>query len=80
MDGVRTPKDETAGAGLSDRERGVLRLLGEGLSNKAIARALRVSDNTVKFHLKNIFTKLDVSTRAEAVQMASSVVPLRAAR
>jgi LuxR family maltose regulon positive regulatory protein len=59
-------------AGLSDRERTVLRLLGEGLSNKAIARALRVSDNTVKFHLKNIFLKLGVSTRTEAVQLASS--------
>ena len=72
-DSLRTPVQSAAGgASLSDRERTVLRLLGEGLSNKAIARALRVSDNTVKFHLKNIFTKLGVSTRAEAVHLASS--------
>lgn len=53
--------------GLSDRERMVLRLLAEGLSNKAIARALQVSGNTVKFHLKNIFFKLGVASRADAV-------------
>ncbi|MGH8263059.1 MAG: LuxR C-terminal-related transcriptional regulator [Steroidobacteraceae bacterium] len=76
MEGIRAPKDGTANAALTDRERGVLRLLGEGLSNKAIARALRVSDNTVKFHLKNIFTKLDVGTRAEAMRVAASVTPL----
>jgi LuxR family maltose regulon positive regulatory protein len=40
---------------LSERERTVARLLGKGLSNKAIARAMRVSDNTIKYHLKNIY-------------------------
>jgi LuxR family maltose regulon positive regulatory protein len=64
-----------AGPHLSDRERAVLRLLGQGLSNKAIARALRVSDNTVKFHLKNVFAKLGVSTRSEAVQLAAPSRP-----
>lgn len=54
---------------LSERERAVLRLLAQGLANKAIARALQVSENTVKFHLKNIFTKLGVTSRAEAVQV-----------
>jgi LuxR family maltose regulon positive regulatory protein len=63
------------GPNLSDRERAVLRLLGQGLSNKAIARALRVSDNTVKFHLKNVFAKLGVSTRSEAVQLAAPSLP-----
>ena len=73
-DSMRAPADAGAGAQLSDRERAVVRLLGEGLSNKAIARALRVSDNTVKFHLKNVFTKLGVSTRTDAVQLASAAV------
>ena len=74
-DRLGAPVDETGGVALSEREREVLRLLAEGLSNKAIARALRVSDNTVKFHLKNLFTKLGVSTRTEAVQIVSSLPP-----
>lgn len=53
---------------LSEREQAVLRLLAQGLTNKAIARALQVSDNTIKFHLKNIFTKLGVTSRAAAVR------------
>jgi LuxR family maltose regulon positive regulatory protein len=72
-DGLRPPAEMSGGDNLSDREREVLRLLAEGLSNKAIARALSVSDNTVKFHLKNLFTKLGVSTRTEAVHLAPSL-------
>ena len=51
---------------LSERERAVAGLLGKGLSNKAIARAMRVSDNTIKYHLKNIYAKLGVATRRDA--------------
>lgn len=69
MEDLRTAVPDTAQSpGLSDRERAVLRLLADGLSNKAIARTLQVSDNTVKFHLKNIFGKLGVGSRAEAVR------------
>jgi LuxR family maltose regulon positive regulatory protein len=60
------------GAMLSEREQAVLRLLAQGLTNKAIARALQVSDNTVKFHLKNVFAKLGVTSRAEAVRALHS--------
>jgi LuxR family maltose regulon positive regulatory protein len=41
--------------------------LSAGLSNKEIGRQLDLSDNTVKFHLRNIFTKLNVTTRTAAV-------------
>ncbi|HEX2204502.1 MAG TPA: helix-turn-helix transcriptional regulator, partial [Longimicrobium sp.] len=55
---------------LSAKERQVLRLLAEGLSNPEIARELIVSVNTVKTHLKRIYQKLGVSTRREAREAA----------
>lgn len=58
---------------LTDREQQVLRLLAQGLSNREIANALVISENTVKRHLKAIFAKLGVSTRAAAAAMAVSV-------
>ncbi|KAA6486284.1 transcriptional regulator [Agrobacterium sp. ICMP 7243] len=59
-----------ATGGLTDRERSVLRLLSAGLSNKEIGRKLDLSNNTVKFHLRNIYAKLNVTTRTAAVTMA----------
>jgi len=56
---------------LSPRERALLELVAAGLGNKAIARRLGVSINTVKYHLGSIFAKLDVRTRAEAVSAAA---------
>ena len=52
---------------LTAREREILELVAAGTSNKQIARALRVSPNTVKFHLASLFDKLGATTRAEAV-------------
>lgn len=52
---------------LTPREIEVLIALSEGLSNKATARRLDISQHTVKFHVESIFRKLDVTTRAEAV-------------
>jgi DNA-binding NarL/FixJ family response regulator len=51
---------------LSTREWEVLELAAKGLSNPQIAETLSVSDNTVKFHLQNIFQKLGVNNRTEA--------------
>lgn len=52
---------------LTPREREVLALVGDGMSNKTIARKLGISAHTVKYHLEAVFTKLDVRSRAEAV-------------
>ena len=55
---------------LSDRELDVLRLLADGQTNQEIARALCVSVNTVKTHLKNVYGKLGVSNRRKATASA----------
>jgi ATP/maltotriose-dependent transcriptional regulator MalT len=62
---------------LTSRERDILTVIGNGLSNKRIARALHISPETVKSHVKSIFLKLAVSTRAEAVFRAGSLGLLR---
>lgn len=55
---------------LTDREVEVLRLLATGSTNKEIARALFVTEATVKSHLAHIFTKLDVDSRSRAIHVA----------
>jgi DNA-binding NarL/FixJ family response regulator len=55
---------------LSDREREVLELIARGLSNGEIARTLVVSPKTVRNHVSNVFTKLQVTDRAEAIVRA----------
>jgi DNA-binding NarL/FixJ family response regulator len=56
---------------LTSREREVLELLGQGLSNKMIARDLHISEHTAKFHVSSIYTKLGASSRAEAVSLGA---------
>lgn len=54
-------------AGLTARERDLFAALAEGMTNSEIAKHLGVSANTVKFHLKNLYGKLGVGNRAQAV-------------
>lgn len=56
---------------LTPRELDVLSAIGEGLTNKLIARRLDISLHTVKFHIESLFRKLGVRTRAEAVAKAA---------
>jgi two-component system, NarL family, response regulator DevR len=65
------PKVESADEpGLTRRELEILRLVAEGHSNAQLARMLWVTEQTVKFHLSNIYRKLDVSNRTEASRWA----------
>jgi DNA-binding NarL/FixJ family response regulator len=54
-------------APLTAREREVLQLVSQGLSNKLIARELQVSEHTVKFHVSSIFAKLGAASRTDAI-------------
>ncbi|MEN9933901.1 MAG: hypothetical protein RLZZ387_480 [Chloroflexota bacterium] len=64
------PPDE-ATEPLTAREHEVLDLVGQGLSNKLIARRLQISEHTVKFHLSSIFAKLGAASRTDAVNRAA---------
>ena len=60
------------GAGLlSEGERGIIRLVAAGLSNKEIARSLGIAERTVKFHITSLFNKLGADNRAQAVAVAT---------
>ena len=56
---------------LTSREIEVLGMLAEGLGNKAIAKRLGISEHTVKFHVSSIFSKLNTSSRTEAVTVGA---------
>jgi DNA-binding NarL/FixJ family response regulator len=56
---------------LTAREREVLTLVAIGLTNKAIAQRLSISDHTVKFHVASLLAKLDAESRTEAVHVAA---------
>ena len=72
MAGLAHPAEERTDPVLSltAREIELLKWVQEGLPNRAIAQKLLISENTVKYHLKNIFQKLDAQNRTEAVAHA----------
>jgi DNA-binding CsgD family transcriptional regulator len=65
---VQEPKQPAAD--LTRRELEILKLVAEGHSNSQLARMLWVTEQTVKFHLSNIYRKLDVANRTEASRWA----------
>jgi DNA-binding NarL/FixJ family response regulator len=67
LSGGRPPGAAGIAETLTERELEVLRLAARGLTNKAIGQALGISDRTVQGHLANLYAKLDVGSRTEAV-------------
>lgn len=67
MVGQRNPNPDSKEPALTERETQIMRLLEEGLSNQQIASRLNVTVHTVKNHARSLFSKLGVSSRAEAV-------------
>lgn len=65
-----TTRPPSLGFDLTEREREVLALITQGMNNREIADRLTISRSTVKNHVSNIFSKLNVSNRAEAVALA----------
>ena len=72
LDPPSAPAGDIGGWGLAEREMEVLQLLAAGQRNRAISAKLHISENTVKFHVRNIFRKLGVGSRTEAIALAHS--------
>ena len=71
VDGALLLEERPADLGLTRREREVVELVGEGLTNAQIAERLWISPGTVRRHLENAYEKLGVSTRTAAVRALS---------
>lgn len=67
---ARRDREEAAEEKLSPKEREVIELVAKGLTNKEIGNKLRISENTVKNHLKNILDKLHLENRVQAAAFA----------
>ena len=65
------PRDMAAMERLTEREREVLDLIAEGMTNKAIARTLQISPSTVKAHVERVISKLGVADRTQAAVMVA---------
>ena len=69
-DAERGPAPAMGATALSERETAVLEAVARGLSNREIGRQLWISEQTVKFHLRNVYRKLGISSRTEAARYA----------
>jgi two-component system nitrate/nitrite response regulator NarL len=69
---LRSPAADNALTALTERERQIMRLVSEGLSNKEIGRQLNLSDGTIKVHLHHIYQKLAISNRTALAALAFS--------
>jgi DNA-binding CsgD family transcriptional regulator len=67
--GLEMPRELRRDGGLSPREREVHDLLAQGRSNREIAKTLFISESTTKVHVRHIYEKLGVHTRAEAARV-----------
>jgi DNA-binding CsgD family transcriptional regulator/signal transduction histidine kinase len=72
LDVQTRPSGDVSGWNLAARELEVLQHLAAGRRNRTIASTLGISENTVKFHIRNLFKKLDVGSRTEVVALAHS--------
>lgn len=72
LDPPNPPAGDVTGWNLAARELEVLQHLAAGQRNRTIASSLGISENTVKFHVRNLFRKLDVGSRTEAIALAHS--------
>jgi two-component system, NarL family, nitrate/nitrite response regulator NarL len=70
---TKNPITENALTVLTDRERQIMRLVSEGLSNKAIGRRLNIADGTIKQHLHHIYQKLEIDNRTVLAALAISL-------
>jgi DNA-binding NarL/FixJ family response regulator len=74
----QTRKDPLAA--LSDQERQILQLIGEGLTNRQIGERLFLAEKTVKNYVSNLFTKLDMRRRTQAAAFAAQLKATRDSR
>ncbi|MGH3033188.1 MAG: response regulator [Gaiellaceae bacterium] len=68
--GLEDRDGDSEEVGLTKREKTLLKAVAKGLSNQAIGKELWISEQTVKFHLRNIYRKLGVTSRTEAARYA----------
>jgi ATP/maltotriose-dependent transcriptional regulator MalT len=73
QDGAEERQRRQGSRTLTPKERSILLLLARNYSNKEIAKSISVSDETVKWHLKNLFNKLEAGSRKHAVTRARSL-------
>ncbi|MGW1291004.1 response regulator [Streptomyces sp. NPDC002586] len=74
-DPAQTPAPPTELASLSPRERDILALIGDGLTNREIGRKLYLSEKTVKNHISRMLSKLGVQRRVQAAVLATHLEP-----